>query len=162
MCGIARFCTSSLTPISGGRRRGFAAFAAQEPFRVAGPLAARRLLYKEAAIHNLSFILIPHAPSIALSLAERINLLIVDDDDDFRGTVLRRLVRRGFQVQEAVDGPSALELASRKEFDVAIIDLMMPGMTGLELLAKLKENDPDVRGRAADGAGDASKRPSRR
>ena len=74
---------------------------------------------------------------------ERVNLLIVDDDSDFRSTLQRRFARRGFQVQEAADGAQALDLASRKEFNVAIVDLMMPGMSGLDLLARLKEFHPD-------------------
>ena len=74
---------------------------------------------------------------------ERVNLLIVDDDEEFRSTVLRRFARRGFLVQEAADGARVLDLANRKEFNVAIVDLMMPGISGLEVLARLKEGHPD-------------------
>lgn len=74
---------------------------------------------------------------------DRVQLLVVDDDDEFRGTVLRRFARRGFRVEEAPSGAEALDLSARKSFDVAIVDLMMPGMSGLELLARLKELHPD-------------------
>jgi len=74
---------------------------------------------------------------------EKIDLLIVDDDAEFRATVLRRFGRRGFRVQEAADGAEALQWASRRDFNVAIVDLVMPGISGLELLAKLKEVHPD-------------------
>ncbi|HEX4145466.1 MAG TPA: sigma-54 dependent transcriptional regulator [Pirellulales bacterium] len=74
---------------------------------------------------------------------EKIDLLIVDDDAEFRSTVLRRFGRRGFRVQEASDGSEALQWAARREFNVAIVDLVMPGISGLELLAKLKEAHPD-------------------
>jgi DNA-binding NtrC family response regulator len=74
---------------------------------------------------------------------EKIDLLIVDDDAEFRATVLRRFGRRGFRVQEAADGAEALQWASRREFNVAIVDLVMPGISGLELLGKLKESHPD-------------------
>ena len=74
---------------------------------------------------------------------EKINLLIVDDDAEFRATVLRRFGRRGFNVQEAADGAEALQWASRREFNVAIVDLVMPGISGLELLGKLKESHPE-------------------
>lgn len=71
--------------------------------------------------------------------SEKVDLLIVDDDSDFRSTVVRRFFRRGFQVHEAASGQEALDLARRKHFDVAIVDMVMPGMTGLDLLAKLRE-----------------------
>ena len=70
-------------------------------------------------------------------------MLIVDDDAEFRATVLRRFGRRGFRVQEAADGAEALQWAARREFNVAIVDLVMPGISGLELLGKLKESHPD-------------------
>jgi DNA-binding NtrC family response regulator len=67
-----------------------------------------------------------------------IDLLLVDDDMEFRDVVARRFSRRGYRVQEAADGVAALELAARRQVDVAIVDLRMPGMSGVELLDKLK------------------------
>ncbi len=75
---------------------------------------------------------------------ENIRLLVVDDDPDFRGTVVRRFMRRGYQVQEASDGNEALDLAQRHSFDVAIVDMVMPGMGGLELLSRLKAQSPET------------------
>jgi DNA-binding NtrC family response regulator len=72
-----------------------------------------------------------------------IDLLIVDDDEEFRSTLVRRFQRRGFQVQEAPHAESALALAERRQFDVAIVDLVMPGMSGIELLEKLKMSQPE-------------------
>ena len=72
-----------------------------------------------------------------------IDLLIVDDDEDFRGTLCRRFRRRGFQVQDAASGEQALERVERRQFDVAIVDMVMPGMSGIELLAKLRAVQPD-------------------
>ncbi len=68
----------------------------------------------------------------------RIDLLVVDDDDEFRSTVVRRFSRRGYQVQEARDGAEALTLAERRQFDVALVDMVMPRVSGLELLERLK------------------------
>jgi len=48
-----------------------------------------------------------------VSETEAIDLLIADDDTDFRGSVARRFLRRGYRVQEASDGPEALALAER-------------------------------------------------
>ena len=72
-----------------------------------------------------------------------VDLLIVDDDHDFRHTLARRLERDGFAVQHAADGPAALTLAARREFDVAVVDMRMPGMSGLELLEQFKLQHAD-------------------
>ena len=79
-----------------------------------------------------------------VSETEAIDLLIADDDTDFRGSVARRFLRRGYRVQEASDGPEALALAERRHFDVALLDMVMPGMTGIEVLKKLKTQNPDL------------------
>lgn len=72
-----------------------------------------------------------------------IDLLIVDDDSEYRSTVVRRFSRRGYRIQEAADGEAALELAARRQFHVAVVDLVMPGLSGIELLEKLKAGSPD-------------------
>lgn len=74
---------------------------------------------------------------------QNIDLLVVDDDDEFRGAMARRFTARGFRVQEAASGEQALDFGLRREFDVAVFDMMMPGMSGLELLEKFKQAHPD-------------------
>jgi DNA-binding NtrC family response regulator len=74
---------------------------------------------------------------------KKIDLLVVDDDDDFRGTTSRWFNRAGFLVSEASTGEHALELAQRRDFDVAIVDMKMPGMSGLELLKTFKEGSAE-------------------
>jgi DNA-binding NtrC family response regulator len=74
---------------------------------------------------------------------EVIDLLVVDDDDEFRDTMVRRFSRGGFRVANAANGSDALELAQRREFDVAVVDLMMPEMSGIDLLQKLGEQHVD-------------------
>ncbi|NIL96261.1 MAG: response regulator, partial [Planctomycetales bacterium] len=66
------------------------------------------------------------------------------DDADFRSTVVRRFRRRGFRVEEAGSGEEALNLVQRRQFDVAVIDMLMPGMSGLELIKKFKGRQADV------------------
>jgi DNA-binding NtrC family response regulator len=66
------------------------------------------------------------------------DLLVVDDDDEYRGTVVRRLTRRGYRVREATDGESALQLAQQHQFDVALLDMVMPGMSGIDVAERLK------------------------
>ena len=74
---------------------------------------------------------------------EKVDLLFVDDDDDFRSSVVRRFQRRGFHVSDAPAAEAALELASRRQFDVAVIDMMMPGISGIQLLERLKASQPE-------------------
>src|SRR5688572_4834752 len=69
-----------------------------------------------------------------------LDLLVVDDDPEFRDTLRSRFARHGFEVQMAANGEEALGLAERRNFDVAIFDMMMPGMSGLELLKRFKES----------------------
>jgi DNA-binding NtrC family response regulator len=72
-----------------------------------------------------------------------IDLLIVDDDVELREALVTRFARQNFAVQAAGNGEEALGLAERRNFDVAIFDMMMPGMTGLELLEKFKNSHPE-------------------
>lgn len=72
-----------------------------------------------------------------------LDLLVVDDDDEFRGAMVRRFSTRGFRVQEAANAEQALDLALRREFDVAVFDMLMPGMSGIELLERFKAAHPD-------------------
>ncbi|MCE9607009.1 MAG: sigma-54 dependent transcriptional regulator [Planctomycetia bacterium] len=74
---------------------------------------------------------------------QSIDLLIVDDDDEYRSTVVRRLGRRGYRIQEASNGEAALEAVQRREFDVALLDMVMPGMSGVDLTEKLKAIQAD-------------------
>jgi len=71
------------------------------------------------------------------------DLLIVDDDAEFRETLGNRFARHGVEVQSAAGGEEALGLAQRRNFDVAIFDMMMPGMSGLALLQRFKAEYPE-------------------
>jgi len=67
-----------------------------------------------------------------------VRVLVVDDEPDFRGTVRRRLEQEGYAVQEAADGAEALRCLAVQTYDLCIVDLSMPGMTGLRLLESLR------------------------
>jgi DNA-binding NtrC family response regulator len=73
-----------------------------------------------------------------------LRLLIVDDDDQLRQTLARRFQRQGLAVTGAASAEEALALAPEHRFDVALLDLNLPGLSGLELLAKLKERQPEL------------------
>ncbi len=66
-------------------------------------------------------------------------VLVVDDDPSARVLMARLLAREGFRVEEAADGPSALELARDLHPDLITLDVMMPGMDGWSVLSALKD-----------------------
>jgi len=68
-----------------------------------------------------------------------IKLLIVDDETRFLNAIAQRLGKRGFQVRTASNGADAIDLARQEKFDIALLDLKMPGMDGGEVLRILKE-----------------------
>jgi adenylate cyclase len=65
-------------------------------------------------------------------------ILVVDDNSSNRDVLERRLVREGHQVTCAADGAAALDLVVRHEFDLILLDLIMPEMSGFEVLRRLK------------------------
>ncbi len=71
-------------------------------------------------------------------------LLIVDDDDLIRQGLVRRFRQIGMTVIEAGSGEDALARAGQARFDVALLDLNLPGMSGIELLGRLKEKQPEL------------------
>lgn len=71
-------------------------------------------------------------------------LLLVDDDANFRSMTARNFGRRGYTVQEADCGKSALEMVENHDFNVIILDVSMPDMTGIEVLEKLREINADA------------------
>jgi DNA-binding NtrC family response regulator len=78
-----------------------------------------------------------------MSNNSQIELLVVDDDDEFRDTMIRRFSRGGFHVADASHGGAALDLVQRRDFHVGVIDMMMPEMSGIELLERLREQHVD-------------------
>ncbi|MFC1816781.1 response regulator [Thermodesulfobacteriota bacterium] len=70
-----------------------------------------------------------------------IKLLIVDDNEKFLKTIAERLGLRDFDVTPVTEGNQAIEAAKKDKFDVALLDLKMPGMDGMELLKILKEKN---------------------
>jgi len=67
-----------------------------------------------------------------------IKLLIVDDETRFLNAIAQRLTKRGFDVRTADNGEEAIQIARSEKFDIALLDLRMPGMDGGEVLRVLK------------------------
>lgn len=74
----------------------------------------------------------------------KIRVLLVDDEPSILKTVSKRLELTGYEVMTATDGQDGLAKARLGKPDVVILDLMMPGLTGMEVCAALK-NDPQYR-----------------
>jgi DNA-binding response OmpR family regulator len=70
--------------------------------------------------------------------------LVVDDDPTVGDVVGAYLERAGFEVRRAADGPTALELAATSTPDVVVLDLMLPGIDGLEVCRRLRRDHPRV------------------
>ena len=70
---------------------------------------------------------------------EKIDLLIVDDEEQFLESISKSLELRDFRVVAVNRGDKAIEAAKRQHFDVALVDLKMPGISGEETLKALKE-----------------------
>ena len=71
-------------------------------------------------------------------------ILIVDDELIMRESLAGWLERDGHTVDKAASGEEALEKCEKTRYDILLLDIKMEGMSGLEVLKKVKENDPDV------------------
>lgn len=75
---------------------------------------------------------------------DEFRVLIVDDEDDFRETIVKRLKSRKIIAEGAEDGKKALELIENNTFDVIVLDVKMPGMDGIETLRHIKSKNPRI------------------
>lgn len=73
---------------------------------------------------------------------EHVRVLIVDDEEDFVDTVVKRLLDREVQATGVTSGIEALQVCEEKEFDVVILDVRMPRMDGIQTLRELKKKRP--------------------
>ncbi|HEU5048466.1 MAG TPA: response regulator transcription factor [Rickettsiales bacterium] len=70
--------------------------------------------------------------------------LIVEDEEKMSGIVARGLKAEGFAVDIASDGKQGLEFATSYNYDVIILDIMLPGLSGSEVLARIRQHDRQV------------------
>jgi DNA-binding NtrC family response regulator len=75
----------------------------------------------------------------------QIKVLLVDDEVGFTASMKRLLRNRGFDVKEASDGLTAMSLIGSEHFDVIVLDIKMPGMDGIQVLAEISRFSPDSR-----------------
>jgi two-component system, response regulator RegA len=76
---------------------------------------------------------------------QRPSVLVVDDDDVFRARLAKALRGRGYDAREAADGAAAVASAREDSPELAIVDLRMPGTSGLTVLQELRAIDPETR-----------------
>ncbi len=75
---------------------------------------------------------------------EELRVLVVDDDPDFFETIVKRLRRRKINASGVDSGKKALELLETESYDVVVLDVLMPGMDGIETLKHMKKRKPFV------------------
>jgi len=71
-------------------------------------------------------------------------VLVVDDEQDIRDASERILSRIGYQVQKASRGDEALDILNKNSIDIVLLDLKMPGMDGMEVLAKIRKRSTEI------------------
>jgi len=77
-------------------------------------------------------------------MSSAMQIMVVDDEENICEALAAWFQKDGYRVETAGSGPEALERMQQKPCDVYLVDIKMPGMDGLELLAGLKERQPDV------------------
>ena len=75
---------------------------------------------------------------------KELRILIVDDEEELVSALAERLVLRGFYVESATNGTDALRLSRQRDFDVMVADVKMPGIDGLDLMAAIKRDHPEL------------------
>lgn len=76
-----------------------------------------------------------------MAMAKKI--LVIEDDKFLRELISQKLLREGYDIVEAVDGEKGIEGANKEKPDLVLLDLILPGIDGFEVLAKLKA-DPKL------------------
>jgi len=84
------------------------------------------------------------ASSSKNSNSDRVRLLLIDDEKDFVNILSKRIKRRNIDVKKAFSGTEAIQALRGQEFDVAVLDLKMEDMDGIEVLKMLKILDPEL------------------
>jgi len=72
------------------------------------------------------------------------NVLLVDDEQELVSTLSERLLFRGITADWVTDGEAALASVKKKKYDIAVLDIKMPGISGIELGEKIEEIDSGI------------------
>ncbi len=69
---------------------------------------------------------------------------MVDDDEDLMMTIVNRLNKRNIEATGVLSGEEALKTIKKETFDIVVLDVKMPGISGIETLRELKKIDPEI------------------
>ena len=83
-------------------------------------------------------------PEVKNIQKEKIKLLLIDDEEGYVNVLYNRLNKRGLDVTKTYSGSEAIQALRKKDFDVAVLDLKMEDMDGIEVLKILKKMEPDL------------------
>ena len=75
---------------------------------------------------------------------EMLSVLVVDDDPELTNLLLNYLDAQGYSVLTACGGEEALEILQEKDIDLVLLDIVMPGMDGLQVLQWIRQNHPEI------------------
>ena len=67
-------------------------------------------------------------------------ILIIEDDKFLRELIAQKLIKEGFEISEAVDGEEGMKKVKEEKPDLVLLDLILPGIDGFEVLSKMKED----------------------
>jgi len=74
----------------------------------------------------------------------RFRALLIDDEEELVSTIVERLGYRGVEAEFALTGGRALDMLRKQTYDVVVLDLKLPGMSGLEVLRNIKKEHPSI------------------
>ncbi len=77
-------------------------------------------------------------------MADGADILVIDDEETMRDSCRQALSREGNRVTVAEDGARGLAILEKKAFDLVILDLKMPGLSGMDVLKRIKEEDSEI------------------
>ena len=75
---------------------------------------------------------------------EEVHVLCIDDEEELVSAWVERLIIRGIDAEGVTNGHDAMQRVKEKKFDVVILDLKMPGISGFEIMKLIKNQDPDM------------------
>ena len=77
---------------------------------------------------------------MAQNISQKILILIVEDDKFLRELITRKLTEEGYKISDAVDGEEGIEKIKKENPDLILLDLILPGIDGFNVLSQLKDN----------------------
>ncbi len=75
---------------------------------------------------------------------DSLKVLMVDDETEYRETAIKRMKKRGIDIQGSNSGSEALTLLDQSGYDIVVLDVRMPGMDGIQTLREIKQRHPLV------------------